>query len=100
MSFTDQKRRIATKEDCSALWNGQKNGEAFRCYLCGHRFAPGDGWRWVYTGGIYYERDGKRFGVTNLMTCDACDGDDVISRWVDLNQSYWKDAKTKYWAIR
>jgi len=70
MSFTDQKPRIATAEDTKAPWGGKKNGEWFRCYLCGHRFVEGDYWRWVY---------GKE--TINFNVCKSCDGDDVRERF-------------------
>ena len=99
MSFTDQKRRIATAADCKIAWGGRKDGAAFRCYLCGHKFAPGDGYRWVYTGGASFEIDGKRYGVTNLMTCDGCDGDDIIDRWVARNKDFKTAIRNEYWAL-
>jgi len=97
-SFTNQKRRIATDEDCNAAWNGAKNGVNFRCYLCGHRFKIGDGWRWVYSVSRHFKTpDGKRFGVTNFLVCDACDGEDVLDRWVNLHIEFYND---KFWALR
>lgn len=98
MSFTDQKQRIATAEECRADWGCAKNGERFRCYLCGHRFKPGDKWRWVYTAGRgFMTEDGRRFGVTNLMTCDDCDGDDVVDRWAARNAEFYS---ARFWALR
>ena len=94
--FTDQKRRVATEADCAASWGGVKNGVRFRCYLCGHRFVPGDGWRWVYSAGQSQEIEGKRFGVVNPMTCDSCDGDDVLDRWVKRNEEF---NSAKFWAL-
>lgn len=97
MSFTDQQRHIATPADCRADWGCAPNGERFRCYLCGHKFKPGDGFRWVYTGGENFEINGKKRGVSNLMTCDACDGPDVIDRWAELHRELFAP---KFWAIR
>jgi hypothetical protein len=76
-NFTDQKMRVATAEECSARWGGVADGYLFRCYLCGHRFQAGDKWRWVYGCGN---------GVANFMTCDSCDGPDVLERWVARNE--------------
>jgi hypothetical protein len=61
-SFTDQKQRIATVDECNANWGGHGKGKAFRCYLCGYTITPGDKWRWIY---------GK--DMTNFMICEKCD---------------------------
>lgn len=82
MSFTDQKPRIATEKDCKAKWGGYKNGDRFRCYLCGHKFKPGDTWRWVYS---------QKY--MNFLVCDSCDGDDVQERWIAAN----KELREKFW---
>ena len=88
MSFTDQKPRIATKEDIHARWSGGKDGKYFRCYLCGCKFVEGDYWRWVYGGSMH-------FG--NFIVCEKCDGEDVLSKWEkhnkELQQKFW-------WAIK
>ncbi len=84
MSFTDQKSRIATEEDCNGKWSGKKPGEGFRCYLCGHKFIVGDVWRWVYSIGK---------GYINFLTCEKCDGSDVLDRWV----KHVKEGEQKYW---
>ncbi len=98
MSFTDQKRRVATEEDCKRGWGGGKNGVYFRCYLCGHKFKPGDGYRWIYSAGAgFVAEDGKRYGVVNPMTCDSCDGDDVLDRWVKRNEEF---NAPHFWALR
>ena len=98
MSFTDQKRRVASEAEISRSWAMEKNGTRFRCYLCGHQFAPGDGWRWVYTGGKNFTtKDGKAFSVMNFLTCDSCDGPDVIDRWGALNGEFHS---SKFWALR
>ena len=100
MSFTDQKRREATEDDCKAPWGGFRDGSRFRCYLCGHKFTVGDGFRWVYSAGMKYERDdGKTVGVINFMTCDTCDGDDVSERWLARNKEFSADMRNKYWAL-
>lgn len=98
MSFTDGKARIATAEDCKRDWGCAKNGANFRCYLCGHKFIPGDTWRFQYTGGDgFTDEKGKKWGVTNFMTCDKCDGPDVISRWVERVKEFYS---SKFWAVR
>ena len=88
MPFTDQKPRIATAEECQAPWSGGKLGKYFRCYLCGHKFAVGDRWRWVYAISIH---------LPNFSVCEGCDGPDVLARWKaaneELEQRFW-------WAIR
>ena len=86
MSFTGQKPRKATQKECDAHWNGREGN--FRCYLCGYTFKLGDVWRWVY---------GSRAKVMNCMVCEACDGDDVLDRWVAANKEL---AQRFWWAIR
>lgn len=97
MSFTDQRRRVATEEECRRSWAGEKDGKRFRCGLCAHRFKAGDGWRWVYTAGASFEIDGKKSGVCNFLTCDSCDGPDVIDRWLERHREFYSD---RFWAIR
>jgi hypothetical protein len=66
MSFTDQKPRIATREDCFIVrWSGGGPGEKFFCHLCGHKFVPGDQWRWVY------QNSSPNPG--NCLVCNDCD---------------------------
>lgn len=84
MSFTDQKPWIATKEDCRGYWGCGKNGKRFRCYLCGIKFKPGDVVRWVC---CTYQ------ALTNLLTCQACDGPDIRERWKALNE----ELEHKFW---
>lgn len=86
MSFTDQKRRVATKEEGDYNWGFGKGGEYFRCGLCGHKFKEGDGWRWVY---------GQPNG--NFKVCDDCDGEGVLERWVGHRLSWNRLKKDKYW---
>ncbi len=82
MSFTDQKPRVTTQKHLDARWGGYSDGRKFRCYLCGHRFQLGDVWRWVYS---------QKY--MNFMTCEKCDGPDVMERW----HKRWQESKTKYW---
>ena len=90
MSFTDGKPFVATTEDCQRAWSGGKHGIYFRCYLCGHKFKPGDIVRWQYTNNI------KGAGG-NPMVCRACDGQDVIRRWKELHDDWNSD---KFWWFR
>ena len=97
-SFTNQKRRIATDEECKLSWDGRKNGAAFRCYLCGHRFKPGDGWRWVYSDGTSFVTDeGKKLSCCNPKVCDSCDGPDVLTRWASHCAEFYS---AKFWRLR
>lgn len=97
--FMDQKRRVATEDDCKRRWRGTPNGADFRCYLCGHKFVPGDGYRWVYSAGAGYTSEaGKNYGVINPMTCDACDGPDILDRWVEINKEFF--TQPRFWALR
>src|SRR5574340_755940 len=100
MSFTSQQRQVATEKDCSVTkWSGAGPGVRFRCYLCGHKFIVGEGWRWVYSAGRTFENaDEKRMnGVINFICCDSCDGPDVLDRWVERNREFYGD---KFWALR
>jgi hypothetical protein len=74
--WTNGKPRTVTEADCRAPWGGAKNGKRFRCSLCGHRFVPGDTWRWVYCN------DGSCPGG-NFHVCGTCDGPDVKDRRAD-----------------
>lgn len=78
MSFTDQKPRIAAEEDTKAQWSGGKQGEYFRCKLCGHRFQVGDYWRWVFVK-----------GYVNLIVCQKCDTPDATEHWIQACRD-WK----------
>jgi hypothetical protein len=61
----------------------ESRGIEFRCKLCGHKFALGDEWRFV-------------FGP-NIIICRACDGttEDVARRWNEL----WDEAHTRFWFL-
>jgi hypothetical protein len=76
MSFTDGKPFVATEEDLKRPWMGGKRGEYFRCFLCGHRFVPGDVVRWQFTNDI-------PGAAGNPLVCKACDGtkDEVVAKW-------------------
>lgn len=93
MGFTDQKPRKATEDDLKAKWNGKGPGEDFRCGLCGYRFKLGDIWRWVNSGRRNFKDGDKTWGVCNFMTCEDCDGDDVLDRWVQANE----EAHRRFW---
>lgn len=99
MSFTDGKRRVATEADCAVPWSGEPKGKRFRCALCGHRFEPGDGWRWQHgSNQSFIDPDtGSTFGVFNFKVCDDCDGDDVLDRWVQRNIEF---RSPRFWALR
>lgn len=97
-SFTNGLRRIATERDCATKWGGDAPGVRFRCYLCGHKFAVGDGWRWQYCGETYTSTErGKAYGAINFLVCDACDGPDVVRRWLDRNAEFHS---AKFWALQ
>lgn len=90
-SFTDQKPRVATESDCAMQWGfSSKRGEGFRCYMCGHRFVPGDTWRWVYANG-----GGAPGG--NFLVCVQCDGEDVLERRRQLYAEFHAD---RFWSFR
>ena len=78
MSFTDGKPQVTTKQHLATRWGGYSAKKYFRCRMCGHQFAEGDVWRWVYTNGL----EGPYGG--NPIVCASCDGDDVLERWKAL----------------
>jgi len=86
VKFTDQKPHKATEEDIKLPWGGARNGERFRCYLCGHKFEVGDTYRWVYCDEKW----------PNFFTCNNCDGDDVLERF----KKHAEDGIKKYWWMR
>jgi hypothetical protein len=89
MSFTDQQPFKVTKEYCRQNWSGGKDGKYFRCGMCGHRFKPGDQCRWVYMNST----PDSCFG--NFLTCEACDGPDIIERRI----AWQNEAFTRFWQL-
>lgn len=88
-SFSDQKPRIATEEDCQAKWGFRSGkGEGFLCRLCGHKFVVGDYWRWVFAG----DR-----GCINALVCEKCDGPDVVDRWTKIYYEHYEFGKRMGW---
>ena len=86
MSFTDQQQRVATEKDCKARWSGLPDGKAFRCKQCGHKFIPGDKWRWIYGQGK----------TVNFMICEKCDkgsNEEIIEKMIALI----KESKERFW---
>jgi len=84
--WTKGKTQIATKESCSLDWNFGKGGKYFRCHLCGHKFVPGDQWRFLY--GLNKCR--------NLMVCGQCDDKDenLRDKFAEIEEKYswiWKE---------
>jgi hypothetical protein len=86
--FTDGKPFVATEADCRAHWGGGRNGVWFRCYLCGHKFKPGDVVRWQYTNDV-------QGAGGNPMVCQKCDGtkDEIVAKW----KAMWDDANGRMW---
>ena len=94
LDFINQQPFVVDAEDLAAPWGGYRDGSRFRCHLCGHRFALGDICRWVHAMGKSFTDDkGKKWGVINFFTCAACDGLDVLDRWIKANEDY----SIKYW---
>ena len=89
MSFTDGKPRVATAEEVALKWSGRVGN--FRCRLCGHRFAVGDTWRFVFAN---FADSPSRHG--NFMVCASCDGVDVLER-AALQE---REAKQRFWWLR
>ena len=91
-SFTNRKPFVVTDDDITKPWSGGKDGKYFRCYLCGHKFEPGDVARWEYTN------DTPGAGG-NPMVCQKCDGprDEVISKWRALHADF---KNPRFWSMR
>ena len=91
MSFTDQKPRMATEEECQAKWSCGNPGEYFRCAFCGYKFKPGDYWRWHYT-------NSTKGAGGNPMVCEMCDMDDrtaLTEKW----RTMIVEAKERMWVF-
>jgi len=92
MSFTDQKRFVATAGQCKLNWSGGKNGKYFRCGLCDHKFKADDGVRFVFTNNIPDAPAG------NFFVCDGCDGAEVLDRWKAMGRRF-KEIKQEFWSF-
>jgi len=92
MSFTDGKPHIATAEECKAPWGGVKNGKNFRCGFCGHKFVPGDKYRWLFTN------DMPGYGG-NPFVCERCNDTTTVlrQRWREKCDEY---KSPKWWWFR
>lgn len=91
MSFTDGLPRVATERDVRAPWCGYRDGSAFRCRLCGHRFQVGDVWRFVF---LNFATSECHHG--NCLVCERCDGPDVVQRLAAQEV----EAKQRFWWLR
>lgn len=86
--FLDQQPHVATTEECLFPWSGGKDGKHFRCYLCGHRFVPGDTYRFLFN---------SQQSPPHLLVCDKCDGGDVLARFREMRRIA---EKTYWWAFK
>lgn len=84
MSITDQKPRVATREDIEAPWSGGENGKYFRCKLCGHKFQVGDYYRFVF----------HKYG--NIIVCKGCD-DHPEDKWTQIHEEWDELKEGKFW---
>lgn len=91
MSFTDGKPRVATAEDLKAPWSGRRDGSRFRCRLCGHKFAVGDVWRFVFAN---FSASPSHYG--NFFVCEKCDGPDVLARAAAQEE----EGRRRFWWLR
>jgi len=91
-NFTNCKPFIVTVADIKKPWSGGQDGKYFRCYLCGHKFVPGDVARWEYT-------NNTPGAGGNPMVCQRCDGsrDEVIAKWRALQAEF---RGPRFWALR
>lgn len=86
-TLLDGKFKIVTSEILKAPWGGSFDGSRFRCYMCGHKFVLKDLFRFLYAA----EKN-----AMNCLICEACDGPDVLERWV----KQYNEAKTRFWWVR
>jgi hypothetical protein len=87
-NFTRGKPFVVTADDCAKRWSGGKNGIYFRCYLCGHKFQPGDVARWQYTNDI-------PGAGGNPMVCADCDGtkEEIVAKFRAMHE----ESKGRMW---
>lgn len=88
--FTDGKPRVATEEDCNLPWSSKAPGVAFRCGFCGHKFVPGDYWRWVFTNDI-------KNAPGNPFVCDTCDCEDIKDKWIEKWNTWRRLNDIEFW---
>ena len=88
MSFTDGKPFTATEAQCKGPWLGRPNGELFRCFLCGHKFEPGDVVRWQYTNDV-------SGAGGNPLVCEKCDGPKEVI--VEEMREGYAAVRGRYW---
>ena len=95
--FTSQLPQVATERDLQTKWSGRSDN--FRCYMCGYEFKVGDYWRWVYADRSNFVKpfSTKMFGVCNLMTCESCDGPDILERWVKKHEEFYSLINWALW---
>lgn len=88
MPFTDGKPFTVLKEDLKRPWSGGRNGEHFRCYLCGYRFKERDTVRWQFTNDV-------PGAAGNPLVCQNCDGtkEEIVAKWKQMIS----DAKERMW---
>jgi predicted RNA-binding Zn-ribbon protein involved in translation (DUF1610 family) len=85
MNILDGQRHVAEEETCKLPWMGEKNGKLFKCGMCGHKFQPGEGFRFQMM---------KKHG--NILVCDECDTSDIKRDWEEMGIR-WEQIQKKYW---
>lgn len=93
-NFLRGEPQVANESDIKGCWMGGKNGEHFRCNLCGYKFVLGDYWRCVYTND---QKDGTVGG--NPIVCKTCDSgnDGVRKAWTNLYRDFMSE---RFWVFR
>lgn len=96
MSVFDDNPHTVTEDDMHLHWAGERDARAFRCYLCGHRFAPGDECTWYLMSNIL----NPIVCVTKIIDGErvqGCDGPDVCDRW----RAHYEDGMLRFhWMTR
>lgn len=90
--WTNQRPFLVTVEHLRLPWGGHRDGRAFRCAWCGHRFRVGETARWVFTNTAGPECHGIH---GNPFVCETCDGprEELLSRLRALAE----EARGKFW---
>jgi len=81
-------RQVASEKICAARWGCEPNGKRFRCYLCGYKITPGDG----FILHISPRMNGEI--LPNFISCDLCrQTSNILHKW----KAAVDEAKVRFW---
>lgn len=82
-------QKVVTEKTIAAYKRkGETSRNSCRCYLCGHAFKVGE----IMSLANGNSTPDKR-SLHNFLVCEACDGEDVLDRWIE----HCKEGVKKYW---